>query len=607
MNKFKLKKLGITTLACTLSLSTASSVMRVINGSDKGIFLGVNAEELGSITIKANVGDNGEVQSLAGKKFNVYRIFDGQNSTGMESINYTMNPNYETSLKKVTGKDTEYAIIDYIQTLNNNIVINDVAHTQNNESRYSDFRYFIENLRNEFIVDNAIPTQVVTVPSTATDTFTLDVPYGYYIIDEVTKVGTTHSAASLCMVNTANPDVDIDIKSDFPVIQKQIREDDNRNNIGLDKDGWNDVADFEIGQTIPYRYLSYVPNMNGYASYYFAMHDRMAKELTFNEDSVVVKVGNQTLVKDVDYKVVTTGIPTDETFQVQITDLKATINKYFYSDEANAKPETEKEYGQEVVVEYNATLNEQAQVATGRAGFENDVKLEFSNNPDSDGNGITGETPWDTVVAFTFRIDGVKVNDQTPERTLEGAKFRLYSNEECTNEVFVKKSTQTDGYTVINRDSVVNGETPNEAVEMISDDKGIFNIIGLDSQTYYLKETQAPDGYRLLKDPIKIDVKATYGEDNRVNYVKGDGATDKTLQKLEASAHFKEFYTGSYTEYDNNLITDVANGTVNIKVVNKVGSKLPATGSTMTLVLVGAGTALMGTVLISRRKKEDEE
>lgn len=431
--KNKFKKLGITALACVLSLTTAGTVANLVNSGNNGnmIFTKVNAEGTGHITINANVGDNGVTQSLAGKKFNIYRIFDAQNSAGMESINYTMNPAYEKSLKKVTGKDTEYAIIDYIQTLNNNQVINDVSQTQKNETAYSNFRYFVESLRNMLVEDKADPTQVLTVPSTTTDSYTLDVAYGWYIIDEITSVNGTHSAASMIMVNTANPDVAIDIKSDFPVIQKQILEDDNQKNIGADKDGWNDVGDYEIGQTVPYRYLTYAPDMNGYSSYYFSMHDRMDSQLTFNKDSVVVKVGNKTLVKDTDYKVVTTGL-TGETFQIQITDLKATINKYFYSSEAGANPETEKLYGQKIVVEYNATLNESAQADTGRAGFENDVRLEYSNDPDSNGTGKTGLTPWDTVVAFTFRMDGIKVNDQTPERKLEGAKFRLYSDEDCT-------------------------------------------------------------------------------------------------------------------------------------------------------------------------------
>lgn len=600
----RLKKIAVSVLAVSTAFSGALALPNLTG--ENNIITSVSAQEQGHITIRANVGDNGEVQSLAGKKFNVYKIFDAENAVGMESINYTMNPAYEKSLKKVTGKDTEYAIIDYIQAMNNNLVVNNVEAPQLNESRYSNFRYFIEDLRNTLVGDKAEPTQIVTVPAAATESFTLDVPFGWYIIDEVTSVEGTHSAASLCMVNTANPDVYINIKSDYPVIQKQIREDDVRTSVGENHDGWNDVADFEIGQTVPYRYLSYAPDMNGYATYYYAMHDRMDRALTFNPNSVVIKVGDKTLVKDVDYKVVTTGIPADETFQIQIMDLKATINKYFYSEYEGTIPEAQKFYGQKIVVEYNATLNENAQLDTGRPGFENDVKLEYSNNPDSDGKGQTGETPWDTVVAFTFRMDGVKVNDQEPEVKLEGAKFRLYADQSCTEEVYVKKATAGDGYTVINRDSIKDGEEPAEAIEMISDKDGIFNIIGLDSQTYYLKETKAPAGYRLLKDPIKIDIKATYGEDNRVDYVKGDGATDKTLQKLEASAHFKEFYTGKYDEYENNLVTDVETGTLNIKVVNKVGSKLPATGSSMTLILVGVGGAMMATALIKRKKEAEE-
>ena len=603
--KKNLRKAVISFLAVSTAFSGAL-VTASLAAPNNNLITSVSAKEQGHITINANVGDNGVTQSLAGKKFNVYKIFDAENSAGMESINYTMNPVYEKALKKVTGKDTEYSIIDYIQTMNNNTVINNVEAPQLNESRYSNFRYFIEDLRNEIVAEKAAPTMTVTVPETAADSYTMDVDFGWYVVDEITPVEGTHSASSLCMVNTANPDVFINIKSDFPVIQKQILEDDSRGSIGSDKDGWNDVADFEIGQTVPYRYLTYVPNMNGYSSYYFSMRDRMDEALTFNPDSVVVKVGDKTLVNNIDYKVVTSGIPADETFQIQIMDLKATINKYFYPEYEGAVPEMEKFYGQKIVVEYNATLNENASNDTGRPGFENDVKLEYSNNPDSDGIGQTGETPWDTVVCFTFRMNGVKVNDQDPEVKLEGAKFRLYSDSSCTKEVYVKEAANGDGYTVINHDSVKGDEAPAEAVEMVSDKNGIFNIVGLDSQTYYLKETKAPAGYRLLKDPIKIDIKATYGEDNRGNYTKGDGATDKTLQKLEASAHFKEFYTGAFTEYDSSLTTDIETGTLNIKVVNKVGSKLPATGSSMTLLLTVTGAGLMAAALIKRRKEAVE-
>ena len=96
------------------------------------------------------------------------------------------------------------------------------------------------------------------------------------------------------------------------------------------------------------------------------------------------------------------------------------------------------------------------------------------------------------------------------------------------------------------------------------------------------------------------------GADNRTEYIKGDGATDKTLRSLEATAKFKEFYTGVHSEYEKSLSTNVDTGTFNIKVVNKVGSKLPATGSAATIVLVCAGTAVMAAVLIKKKKNEKE-
>lgn len=598
MNKRKFRKILLT---LAISVSSLSAISLFNNGD---LLTNVNAENRlnGQITINANTGNDGKIQNLAGKEFNLYKLFDAENSENMESINYKMNSEYANALKIITGKDTEYAIIDYIQTMNNNQVINDVSKKQAEETRYSDFRYFIEDLRDEIVREKVTPTQKITVPSGVTSSYTFNVPFGYYIVDEISKTEGTHSASSLCLVNTANPNVNINIKSDFPKLIKQIREDDNRDKIGNASDGWNDIGDYEIGQTVPYRYQTKAPNMNGYANYYFAFHDKMDEELTFNESSIVVKLGNYTLIKDTDYTVLTNL--TDLTFKIQIVDLKAIINKYYYSSD-NSVPESEKVYGQDIEITYSATLNDLAQNNTGRPGFENDVRLEFSNNPDADGTGEHGYTPWDTVVCFTFRLNGLKVNDQMPEIKLKGAKFRLYSNEACTEEVYVKESDV--GYTVINRDSVASGFTPKDAVEMVSNSEGIFNIVGLDSQKYYLKETQAPSGYRLLEKPIIIDIKATYDDINRINYLKGDGATDKSLKSLEVTADFDEFYDGSNNIYQNKLTTNLDDGSFNLKVVNKVGSKLPATGSNLTIILIGGGVCIMGIGLYKKRKSKTKE
>lgn len=556
-----------------------------------------------SITITPNAG-----QSLVGKKFNVYKLFDAENAVDNESINYTWNNDYKTALQTVVGKKinksassvTEYDVIDYIQTLNTNKVEGAQA-DQKLEGRYSNYRHFVEALRDELVKEGLSPNTVNVTAVNAVDGSVKfsGLGYGYYLTDEVTAVQDTHSAASLILTNTANPNAQVNIKSDYPTLIKKINEDDN--NVG-----WNDIGDYEIGQTVPYYHDTYVPDMNGYQTYKMIFHDKMDNALTFNKDSVSITISSNKksyTLKSNEFKVVENS--GEDTFYAEIPDLKAIVDKQFPEGMNNNNENT---YGQSVRLNYNATLNDNASTRTGRAGFENAVRLEYSNNPDSDGNGSTGTTPWDTVVCFTYKINGLKVNNHN--KLLKNAKFRLYSDENCTNEVYVKETA--DGYVVMNRDSLggtdhTGGTRPSNAVEMASDAKGVFTILGLDQGTYYLKETDSPAGYRELKDPIVITIKPTFNAD-RNNYVSGEGATEKTLQKLEATAHVKEFLDGAYKESDTDLKTDVTDGSANITVVNYVGTKLPITGSNLTMICLGAGTiTVVGALALNEKRKNKKD
>ena len=557
-----------------------------------------------SITISPNAG-----QSLVGKKFQVYKLFDAENAVDNESINYTWNDDYKTALQTVVGKKinksassvTEYDVIDYIQTLNTNKVEGAQA-DQKLEGRYSNYRYFVEALRDELVKEGLSPNTVNVTAVNAVDGSVKfsGLGYGYYLTDEVTAVQDTHSAASLILTNTANPNAQVNIKSDYPTLIKKINEDDN--NVG-----WNDIGDYEIGQTVPYYHDTYVPDMNGYQTYKMIFHDKMDNALTFNKDSVSITISSDKktyTLKSNEFKVVENS--GEDTFYAEIPDLKAIVDKQFPEGMNNNNENT---YGQSVRLNYNATLNDNASTRTGRAGFENAVRLEYSNNPDSDGNGSTGTTPWDTVVCFTYKINGLKVNNHN--KLLKNAKFRLYSDENCTNEVYVKETA--DGYVVMNRDSLggtdhTGGARPGNAVEMASDAKGVFTILGLDQGTYYLKETNSPAGYRELQDPIVLNIKPTF-TDERNNYNAGEGATEKTLQKLEATAHVKEFLNGAYKESDTNLKTDVTDGSTNITVVNYVGTKLPITGSNLTMICLAAGTITVVSALAldKKRKKANKD
>ena len=147
-----------------------------------------------------------------------------------------------------------------------------------------------------------------------------------------------------------------------------------------------------------------------------------------------------------------------------------------------------------------------------------------------------------------------KKNDNS--KVLENAEFSLYSDKECTKEI---EKGKTDKNGQLNFDRISVGD-------------------------FYLKETKAPDGYRLLKDPIKISLKNVNG-------------------KFTFFVNDKEI-----KEDDKNNSLTLENGlyTGNLTVINSRGSILPATGSPMTIILTAAGVLCL-LITIKRGKNNDEE
>ena len=667
----------------------------------------------GSVTVKPdNTGQTDGVitlngansnQSIKNKQFVFYKVFNATNAKNNESINYTFNEKYKAVVQEVvfnklsneykaTNKITkasdvsEYAAIDYIQSLNTHKVDGAKAEQQV-EGRYSNFRYFVEDLKNAIKAKGIEGDLVkVTSPDENNAIKVKGLSWGYYVVDEVStgdSIGDgqktedattpdghkaqsegTHFASSLVLVNTVNNEATVTLKSDYPEITKKIREDDNQDKIGKNKDGWNDLADFQIGQTVPYSNDIRIPDMNGYHGYYFAIEDRMDQALTFKADKSKIKLtltkGDKTYtLKDNEYNLQTIGsnVSADvkeakyadsfedskSTFGIEIEDLKALVDREF----ANFNADNENDYSDiKAHVEYEATLNDKAAEDTGRPGFENDVRLIFSNDPDSTGTGFNkpttppgknpkGKTPWDTVVAFTYRLNGNKVN--TNNLALEGAKFRIYSDEAMTKEVIVKKKESTtkveestttttqaettttsnadsgsistkdskskslNDYVVVDKDSAGN----TQGVDIVSDAEGNFSIVGLDSGTYYLKEVAAPDGYRTLKDPIKVTINAKMNDD-RDHYLKGDGATEKGLQSLSGKADLTEFYHQIFKTGSSDLKADSDAGTLELTVMNETMEKLPVTGGQAMAVVLAVGAGIVGFSIYAVTKKKEE-
>lgn len=566
-----IKKIAI---ASTLQLSLGGCILNALNTYPVCAYENINTVngivDYNNGQAKIRILPNGN-QSLVSKQFAVYKLFQAQISN--TSINYFYNEEYKDVIEDVVSnrlnKDSisEYEVIDYIQSL---------------EDHSSSLRELIEEIRNQ-LVSQGYSSDTFTVTNTLEDG-SIEIQGlqpGYYMIDEITSVQDTHSAASLILLDTADDSCDIQIKSDYPSIIKKIEEDDL--NIG-----WNDIGDYEIGQSIPYKYETYIPDIKAYNTYKMIFHDIMDEALTFDSDSVQIQISDSEKTYTVPSNQYSIVENTDnESFIVQISDIKSIIDQQFSNG-----------YGQKVLFTYNAYLNEKAKDRSGRAGFENKVALEFSNNPDTDGTNDTGMTPWDSVVCFTYQINAVKTNEEN--QSLQGAKFRLYRDENGTQEIKLKKVENV--YVVMNEDYLSNAESD----EMISDENGLFNISGLDQGTYYLKETQAPDGYRKIQDSIKIVITPEFTTD-RNSYYENQGASDQVLKTLSANCEIKQFLNGLLNSGSKALQTDVQTGSIQLKIVNQTGSKLPVTGSSMTLILLAGGSLLMIAGLYNLRKQKNEK
>ena len=566
-----IKKIAI---ASTLQLSLGGCILNALNTYPICAYENINTVNgivnYNNGQAKIRILPNGN-QSLVSKQFAVYKLFQAQISN--TSINYFYNEEYKDVIEDVVSnrlnKDSisEYEVIDYIQSL---------------EDHSSSLRELIEEIRDQ-LVFQGYSSDTFTVTNTLEDG-SIEIQGlqpGYYMIDEITSVQDTHSAASLILLDTADDSCDIQIKSDYPSIIKKIEEDDL--NIG-----WNDIGDYEIGQSIPYKYETYIPDIKAYNTYKMIFHDIMDEALTFDSDSVQIQISDSEKTYTVPSNQYSIVENTDnESFIVQISDIKSIIDQLFSNG-----------YGQKVLFTYNAYLNEKAKDRSGRAGFENKVALEFSNNPDTDGTNDTGMTPWDSVVCFTYQINAVKTNEEN--QSLQGAKFRLYRDENGTQEIKLKKVENV--YVVMNEDYLSNAESD----EMISDENGLFNISGLDQGTYYLKETQAPDGYRKIQDSIKIVITPEFTTD-RNSYYENQGASDQVLKTLSANCEIKQFLNGLLNSGSKALQTDVQTGSIQLKIVNQTGSKLPVTGSSMTLILLAGGSLLMIAGLYNLRKQKNEK
>lgn len=222
-------------------------------------------------------------------------------------------------------------------------------------------------------------------------------------------------------------------------------------------------------------------------------------------------------------------------------------------------------YGQHKVREVSApeeyTVNEG--VVTFTVAKDNSITLDSNTATDDsmkfqvEANGTASLGVEDTLAPYQLKV--TKLNEK--EKALENAEFTIYEDKDCTKEIS----------------------------KIVTDDTGVATTDPLVvEKKYYVKETKAPQGYRIPKD------------------INGNDYVYEIYTKINDKRQYEYYVNGEVHTKDSG---DYAiEGTpheriVNLKVENHTGLQMPETGTHTTLLIVLLGVACMSVGIVHQFKK----
>lgn len=425
----------------------------------------------GTNTLTVNVKSTEPAQDLKGQTINLYKLFDVTESGEGQNKNYayTVNETYKKTLATVlniveTSKDEDFA--DAVTKLG------------------SDNATEVQNFANTFTTKALEEKLAVTATSgkiteskTSYDFTGLDA--GYYL---VYVTGGKEIQSSLVTVDATTTTVNL--KTEAPSITKTA-----------------DKETAEIDQVVKYTVTGAIPDTTGYAEYVYKIHDELTKGLDFVNDANGTALGEGATTVNVTVAFTDTSLTVGGTAPTTAT-LDTANNRKMSLDLSAWVKANQTNKGKEFTVTYYAKVNKDAEVTNN-----NKASLEYGNNPSD----TTTTTPSEAKTN-TYPLDINKTKKGSDEK-LAGAKFRLYSSE--------TDAKANDESKAIKVSPVVAGAAGNYVVDPAStttefesvksiEGKGYnLHVNGLEAKDYWLVETQAPEGFNKLTDPIKVTITKT--------------------------------------------------------------------------------------------------
>lgn len=375
----------------------------------------------------------------------------------------------------------------------------------------------------EYAKKNNIPSTKTAIASDKKVVFE-NLPLGYYLVET--------STGRACSIDTTHPEVEIRDKHASPSVSKLVA---NGGTISNNKKRNSmNRGDNVFFETI----INVKPHVTNYC-----LHDYMDSYLKYNS---VLKDGiayysneknesqkRKTLVKGTDYVATT---KTNDGCNFHVTFTKAFYEKYQADIDSGDLTQ--------IYIKYLVKLSDDAPI---------DIPLVNTSYLTYGENSRTEESKTQT---FTYSIPIFKYTGYN--KALAGAKFILSKD---------SNPTETNALKFVQSGSNFDYSSKNGNVTLTSYSDGKININGIQADTYYLKEIEAPNGYNLIRTPIKIVV------------------TSDTDGK-------------GVVKVDNDVVDQV-------NVLNNYGSLLPSTGGMGTTLIYAIGCILVlssGVVLFLKRR-----
>lgn len=404
----------------------------------------VNTPTTGTITV-----DN----PVAGRTYTAYKIFDVVYDAAKKHYSYTIKDTsewFKTVKAYADGENSGLTLTEVEVGATDTYVV----------TTTSDFSAppFAEALKAALDADATTFTGKELTKSGTPEKASATVnELGYYFVSSGT--------GALCNLTTTNPDVTIHDKNDMP-FEKEA-----------------DKTNVDVGQTVKFIITGKVPDYTGFETYTYEITDTMSEGLTFNRNSLAVKVGSADVTAVTDKCTIAYDAETaPNTFKVTILVKNCTV-------------------GDAITVTYTATVNEKAIAVVSK----NEAKLTYSNDP-TDSTKMT-TTPAQKQEVYTSKIVIDKYETGKLGTKLPGAEFVLFREAPHNEAQYAAVQNDIQYYKWDEATKTVSWvDDIDAATKVTTNANGAASFDGLANGTYYLVETKAPAGYNPLTAPVPVTV-----------------------------------------------------------------------------------------------------